>query len=215
VKKGLTELLNADAAYQHFITKNPLCNQFNSISMHDKKWELLELLDWIPDELLGISPTPNLNKSSGRNCAIFESSRRFAYSVLSNYKDKMHRDEFDTAVLKFSNQANEKLIERLGANEIRSIAKSVSKWCWNNYDPKNSPKTGILTFEQRSLTGKERQSIGAQHTNHEKREKTLARLQKSIKGLKASNIHPTQNLVAKRSALSLRTVKRYWNSLVD
>lgn len=215
VRKGLTGLLQADTGYQHFITKNPLCPKFRGIPVHNKKWELLELLDWIPDELTRDRPTSSQEQSSGRNCALFRSSRHFAYSVVATYKQNGRRSDFENAVCLFTSRANENLALPLGINEIRGIARSVSKWCWNSYDPSHPHHLGILTPEQKQLSGKERQAIGAHHTNKKKREETGTKLRTTIAEIKKSGDHPTQQRVSEKSSVSLRTVKRYWKELVE
>lgn len=215
VRNGLTELLGGDTGYQHFITKNPLCSQFRGIPVHNQKWELLELLDWIPDQVAKPFQARAQDNSMGRNSALFRSSRHFAYSIVDAFRQKGQRDGFDNEVLKYALSANENLSAPLPINEIRGLAKSVSKWCWSSYDPSQPRQLGILTPEQKQLSGKERQSIGASHTNAQKREKTRDKLTKAIVLIKKSGKHPTQQRVSDHSGLSLRTVKRYWNELVD
>ncbi|NNC22869.1 hypothetical protein HKX42_03300 [Salinisphaera sp. USBA-960] len=215
VKRGLTGLLGADIGYQHFITKNPLSPQFNGIPIHDKKWELLELLDWIPDELTK-ARTPTTSESAlGRNSALFRSSRHFAYSIVGGYKERGQRDGFEDAVFQFAYRANQLFSDPLGEKEVRAITKSISKWSWNSYDPSRPYRLGILTPEQKQFSGTERQAIGAHHTNSKRREESGSKLQAAIDSVKESADNPTQKRVAEKSGLSLRTVKRYWAQLVD
>ena len=102
----------------------------------------------------------------------------------------------------------------LSLQEIRQIAKSVSKWTWNKYVPGSGEKLNrgavssqVNNWDQLSLL--EQQQVAAK-TNIKQKAKTLETLTFTLNKLGGT---ATQKQVSEASGKSLKTVKRYWNLL--
>jgi hypothetical protein len=127
VDKGLTELLGADPGYGKLISKNPLSNKWEVYVWHDRAWGLTELLDYIPDKIKARKPRPKEAIGLGRNCAVFEESRHYSYSEWRRQKFSDPARLLD-AVYDFSMNINAGFTVPMMDQEVKCIARSVSRW---------------------------------------------------------------------------------------
>jgi hypothetical protein len=127
--------LDADPGYVGLICKNPLHN-----SWHVSVWErALYDLPWIAD-YLDLKPYRDRRKrlppiGLGRNCTIFELTRRWAYK--ERRKANLYTCEcyFIEAVICYAVKKNECFTVPLPYSEIKATGKSVGRWTWRNMSP--------------------------------------------------------------------------------
>jgi hypothetical protein len=127
----LRELFNADVGYSGLISKNPMHEQWRTYSIRKSPYSLNELsskldIDWneakkVPkqDEAVGL----------GRNCYIFHTARHWAYVEIRKYRGKAY-NVWLQGVIDHCLKLNEGMTESMEYNEIKGIAKSISRYCW-------------------------------------------------------------------------------------
>ena len=127
----LRELFNADMGYSGLISKNPIHEQWRTYSIRKSPYSLNELsskldIDWneakkVPkqDEAVGL----------GRNCYVFHTARHWAYVEIRKYRGKTYSNWLE-AVIEHCLKLNDGITEPMQYNEIKGIAKSISRYCW-------------------------------------------------------------------------------------
>ena len=65
----------------------------------------------------------------GRNCYIFHTARFWAYKEVREYRGKTYNNWLQ-AVIDHCLKINEGITEPMQYNEIKGIAKSISRYCW-------------------------------------------------------------------------------------
>jgi hypothetical protein len=127
VDKGLTQVLGADPGYGKLLSKNPLSPQWAVWEWHCRAWGLTELLDYIPASIKKWVPKPNEVVGLGRNCTVFDKSRVYAYSEWrrQGYEDPAR---LFNSVYSYSMNINNTFSSPMIDNEVRCIARSISKW---------------------------------------------------------------------------------------
>jgi hypothetical protein len=131
VDRGLTILLNADPSYSKLIAKNPLIDHFDVTVWHEKEYGLLELLEYIPKNILKTRIKTKDEIGLGRNCTIFDKSRKFAYQIWRNQGFIDDNRLFDK-VYEFSMNLNNEFLTPLGGREVKSITRSICRWTAKN-----------------------------------------------------------------------------------
>ncbi|MGY4674304.1 glycosyltransferase [Ursidibacter arcticus] len=133
IQQAYTEICKGDKAYINLIVKNPnhscwLTTQFN----YKYAYTLDELADYI------VLPKAIVKKQAiaeGRNCWLFDTVRKWAYrEVLFYKKNNATENDFFNVVLNRLDSLN--IFENappLLFNEIKAIAKSISKWTWRHF----------------------------------------------------------------------------------
>ena len=132
VDRGLTVLLGADPGYGKLIAKNPLSTRWFGHIWHEHLWGLKELLAYIPRTILSRKRRAKEEVGLGRNCMTFEKARHFAYSEwrrlgFADY-DRLFANVYSMA-LDFNTNFN----PPMQSQEVKSIARSVSKWTARNH----------------------------------------------------------------------------------
>ena len=131
ILKRLQQLLDADLGYSGLITKNPLSSEWRAYTLRSKPYTLSELarnldLNWKEanqpikqDEAIGL----------GRNCYIFHTARHWAYKEVRKYRGNIYNNWFE-CVRKHCEALNQGVTDPLSYNEVKGIAKSISRYCW-------------------------------------------------------------------------------------
>lgn len=145
--------------------------------------------------------------SVGRNCALFVSLSRWAKRHKAIYASALGQIDFRTAVEQQARAFNAQFTNPLGESEIRSTVKSVSNYVWNRWQGR--PNLGIMNLCT-SLPLEVKQSLSAKRTNELKVEKSVSKILCAAREL-GSQV--TQQAVAKRAGVSLRTVATYLKSI--
>ncbi|MBF0809382.1 hypothetical protein E4U03_12325 [Rothia nasimurium] len=140
VEQGLTDVLGGDIGYGGRITKNPIHRA------HMPLWGDVEALYGLRDLAkalgdIGALPEPHrsaqtvLGSAVGRNVALFNLTRQWAYRARLRYTDYA---EWAETVYAFASMKNVSVIADefsrgpMSENEVAQIAKSIAGWVWRN-----------------------------------------------------------------------------------
>jgi hypothetical protein len=122
VDRGLTRLLEADPGYGKLICKNPLSERWTVYVWHGRAWTLTELLDFIPENIRRWKTAGRDVSGLGRNCAVFDKARFFAYAEWKRmgfeYAGRLYDSVFSHA-MNLNLAFNTPMLDR----EVRCIAK--------------------------------------------------------------------------------------------
>lgn len=132
VTEGLRRSVDGDKAYSGLITKNPEHEAWQSHWITDQLYTLDELKFWL--EETGFMPPESWKKTRrknpvglGRNCALFESARTWAYrEIRHHFGDPAG---LGRAIQTTAQALNQELFATpLPAGEVDQIARSIHKW---------------------------------------------------------------------------------------
>ncbi|STP00274.1 replication initiation protein [Haemophilus parainfluenzae] len=152
IQQEYTRLLKGDPLYVGLIAKNPLNENWLTWNLqHFHAYDLTELSDYIQIPKT-ISKRDAIGE--GRNCFLFDSVRKIAYREVLFYKSNgATESEFFNFILNKVENANSFLKSPpLEFNELKNIAKSISKWTWKNFS------TEIFSEIQRKRNSKNKLS---------------------------------------------------------
>ena len=127
----LRELFNADVGYSGLISKNPMHEQWHTYSIRKKPYSLNELSSKLDISWLDVKKAPKQDEAVGlgRNCYIFHTARHWAYVEIRKYRGKTY-SVWLQCVIDHCLKLNESILEPMQYNEIKGIAKSISRYCW-------------------------------------------------------------------------------------
>jgi hypothetical protein len=127
VDQGLTCLLEADPGYGKLIAKNPLSERWIVYIWHGLAWGLTELLEYIPERIKGQKRRSQDVIGLGRNCTVFDLAREYAYREWRrlHFRDA---DRLFEVVYDYGMNINQTFRVPMLAQEVRSIARSISRW---------------------------------------------------------------------------------------
>ncbi len=127
VQAGLADMLGADVGYSHLITKNPFHKDWRVTFWSTEAYTLDYLADFVelPKKLTKKQETIGL----GRNCALFDTVRKWAYKAIREHRGSTYSTWLDR-VIKECESVNSAFSERLPYSEIKATAKSIAKYCW-------------------------------------------------------------------------------------
>lgn len=148
IQQAYTKALNADPNFAGLLTKNPNSEKWRVSQFATEPYTLAYLADFVelPKKILKREAT-----GEGRNCYLFDSVRRFAYSEVMFYKNNGAKlDDFNRVILAKLEKLN--IFENapsLNFNELKAIAKSVSKWVWRNFTTSKFSQIQTKRIEKR------------------------------------------------------------------
>lgn len=133
IQHAYTKILKGDPLYTGMITKNPLCDYWKVWNInHFYPYDLCELADYVD-----LPKTINKREAigEGRNCFLFDAVRKFAYKeVLFYKKNNATESDFYNLILDKLQKSNVFTNSLpLEFNELKNLAKSISKWTWLNF----------------------------------------------------------------------------------
>lgn len=221
IEMGLRDVLKGDKGYTGLIVKNPLRSDFWRVwTPRSDLYSLDELFDYCPSTCKASAATSVT--VAGRNCDLFDRLRRFAYKRVLEARKTGSANSWLATITAAALSMNEYPIP-LSFNEIASIARSVSKWTWTNYeriDSKNRGVMGLGNARRREddvrLTDteiKQRQKAGAEYVNNARKADTEAAIKKAIGQLRLDGKRITKASVAKLSGVHRNTLSRYYSDL--
>ncbi|WP_052356050.1 replication initiation protein [Castellaniella defragrans] len=150
IENTLTKALKADKNYSGLICKNPLNDYWLTFQVRAENYTLQEFEEYLDIES---QPTKKQNIQEaiglGRNCAVFDLLRSWAYTNFCHYSTQ---DNFFQACIQQASSYNQ-FTTPLSLNEIKAIAKSVSKWVWKNFDIEIREKKFISLQSYRGKLG--------------------------------------------------------------
>ena len=211
IERGLSDLLSADVGYVGLITKNPLHEDWNAFSPRIDAYDLDELAEYV--DLTLPKPIKRELDGLGRNNRLFDELRFWSYKQVSSAKEEMNYNQWCDVILGRAEKMN--TFERpLSFPEIKSAAKSVSRWSWEKYTGKGDSKDRGVCSKQISLWGdtidlSDCQRIGQQHTSKKRIESTERRITSAVKTLITNGERVSIRSVAKLTKLSKTTIQKY------
>lgn len=158
VTEGLRRSVDGDAGYSGLLTKNPEHDDWAAYWFTDHLYSLDELATHLQDT--GDLPAPSWARTRrknpiglGRNCAIFESARIWAYREARRIRQRHEwptlddsndlRSVVETSVA----DLNTGYSEQLPLSETRAISTSIHKWITTRFDGwKDSRTVSEATF---------------------------------------------------------------------
>ena len=101
------------------------------IALEKKPYTLTELSSKLDIDWQEAKKTPQQHEAIGlgRNCYIFHTARHWAYVEIRKYRGKTYNIWLQ-AVIDHCLKLNEGITEPMQYNEIKGIAKSISRYCW-------------------------------------------------------------------------------------
>lgn len=131
VTEGLRRSVDGDKSYSGLMTKNPEHDHWNASWWSNELYTLPQLDEHLTSH--GLMPPPSWRRTRrknpvglGRNCAIFETARTWAYRELRHHFGDSHG--FFNAISWHVSELNAEFNEPLPANEAHQIATSIHKW---------------------------------------------------------------------------------------
>lgn len=138
IETAIGARLGADVGYSGLIAKNPFNRAWRTLTWRANPYTLDELA-----ECLGELPTLHDMRQRpaqetaglGRNCYVFETVRRRAYSLVREFWRPSGEKYFFAAILEQCRAVNSEFAEPLPDKEARIIARSISRWVWRRFTP--------------------------------------------------------------------------------
>ncbi|MDP0344782.1 replication initiation protein [Glaesserella parasuis] len=162
IQQAYTKALQGDPLYAGMIAKNPLHHYWKTWNNnHFYAYDLYELAEYVelPKQL-----TKREAIGEGRNCWLFDAVRKFAYKEVLFYKaNEANEKDFYNVILNRLEKLNTFALP-LDFNELKAIAKSISKWTWAHFS--------VERFSEiQSARGKIGGKIGGKISGAKKQEK--------------------------------------------
>ena len=131
VEYSLRKELKADEGFSGLIIKNPLNDNWNTYEIEKNLWDLGDLADYLtlPKKL----PKKAQLIGLGRNCTLFELTRKFAYAQITLFRTSSTKEQFHQCIMGYVQTQNTSFSQPLQFNECKSISRSISNWTWKNY----------------------------------------------------------------------------------
>lgn len=137
IEHALTIKIAADRGYVGLVCKNPLHPAWHARVVRAHPYDLTELSSWVDlAPYSGRRPAIVADGPLGRNCAVFDGLRTWAYRAIRQYKAGS-RDAWNAAVLSHAEGLNS-YMPPLPNSEVRATARSVAKFCWQTFDIESS-----------------------------------------------------------------------------
>ena len=135
IHRTLQHVLDADANYSGLICKNPLNDRWRTNTLRHTPYSLDELANKLEIDWKQISKPIKQDEAVGlgRNCYIFHKARHWSYVAIRKHRGATYNTWLQS-VLDHCLKLNEGITDPLGYNEVRGIAKSISRYCWKR-DP--------------------------------------------------------------------------------
>lgn len=139
IERAMTTRLGADRGYAGLITKNPLHPRWRVWDIHEQSYTLGELAEYLDlravRRVANNSVTPSEAHGLGRNCALFDAGRAWAYSAVRDHWGPNGQDRWHKAVLAHLAGINNQFQVPLPISEVKVTAKSIAKWTWRRITP--------------------------------------------------------------------------------
>lgn len=133
---ALTEKLEADPGYAGLLCKNPLHPSWDVSTFQSSAYTLgwlAEYVDLTPftDKRIHLPPV-----GLGRNCTIFDVTRRWAYRQRRSPQGWLSMAFFIDAVTEYASGYNVQnfTLNPLPWAEVKATGKSIGRWTWENMD---------------------------------------------------------------------------------
>ncbi|EIR4307166.1 replication initiation protein [Salmonella enterica] len=156
VIEGLTERLGADPCYTGKITKNPLNPRWRTFWNEQPRFELNYLCEFIDTNKRVKKEVRKSIVAEGRNTALFDSLRFYAYSIIFKYQKNDDFCGFMSALEEEAENINDSFEDQLGFKEINHTIRSISSWVWGTFDSDAFSDIQKARREKRTIKQKEK-----------------------------------------------------------
>lgn len=131
VYNALRLALDADVGYSGLITKNALHTHWRSHTLREKPYTLDQLSERLDLTQKQINKEVKIDEAVGlgRNCCVFNIVRHWSYIEVRQYRSKTF-NQWLQAVIDRCSSINIQFSEPMTHNEVKCIAKSISRWTW-------------------------------------------------------------------------------------
>lgn len=219
--KYFTNQLSGDENYTGYIAKNYLNEaDFEYIELEHKAYNINDLYKHVKNNVIYNNLFPEeqkVNKKAklkvnnnyadlGRNCALFENARLYAYSLV---KEDLEEKTFKMNLLINLKELNNNYINKLNDSEVRKIWRSINKYCLKNKEKIKTSFKGKKLDLGEDMSIREKEQAGAAYTANIKREKTKLEIKKAIIEMKEQGIKININSVAKYTKKQTKTIRNY------
>ena len=199
--------LGADLGYVGLLTKNPVDRDWQVYHINQRPFELDELADYI--DLETKPRAANEVSGLGRNCAMFDTVRWWAYKAIRAHLNGGY-DIWYAEVLKVAVNANGAFLEPLPYSEVKATAKSVARWVWRNH-----AEAHAKFIERQSIKGKAgaaaANAVGACSTGGKARSATYSDIRQEALKLHVMGLSVTK--IANQLGISRPSVYAYLKSV--
>ena len=201
IQNAMTERLDADRAFTHTLTKNPMHPRWRLLTF-PASYDLDDFLEYV-DLTKHVITLPHKVEIRGRNDHLFHTLRYWSYIAVHRHGNV---EDWHAVVLAEAETINATFATPLPHTEVRDTAKSVSGWVWKNRSNLGS-RVKVLEFTDESA--KERMSLGAQYTNAKRSENAIEQLRAAHGRLIQRGENPTPLRLSAESRLNIKTVRKY------
>lgn len=203
IERGLIYKFNSDKNFSGLISKNPNNPYWDTVIYREEFYELFELADCVD---LTIKKEYSLKEEYGfsRNCAIFDIVRKWAYKACWDF-GKI--DSFEKEVFRQCEEVNGHFLNPLFSPELKSIAKSISKYCFNVI--KKQSAEDRKRFIERTHSSELQSERGKLKSGHFKCDRN------AVLAAWNSGEYKNKTALAKAFNISRMTVFNYLNSIDD
>ncbi|CAH6793927.1 PriCT_1 domain-containing protein [Vibrio chagasii] len=210
IYRALALRLEADLSYSGPVAKTPFHPWWQTTELHRSVYELNELADSVELETTRPWLRQDIDASYSRNCTLFEHTRRYAYDIVDEEREKGSYSNFKRRVESFAHYKNTDTADKppLQCSEVLALVKSVSRWTWDKYCARSDCQRGVMGLDS-GLSLQERQRRAARRTHNIRRTKTTRRIIRACQVLLRKNQELTIGLVARNANLCRQTVSRY------
>lgn len=156
VIEGLTERLGADPCYTGKITKNPLNPRWRTFWNEQPRFELNYLCEFIDTNKRVKKEVRKSIVAEGRNTALFDNLRFYAYSIIFKYQKNDDFCGFMSALEEEAENINDSFEDQLCFKEINHTIRSISSWVWGNFDSDTFSDIQKARREKRTIKQKEK-----------------------------------------------------------
>ena len=156
VIEGLTERLGADPCYTGKITKNPLNPRWRTFWNEQPRFELNYLCEFIDTNKRVKKEVRKSIVAEGRNTALFDTLRFYAYSIIFKYQKNDDFCGFMSALQEEAENINDSFEDQLGFKEINHTIRSISSWVWGTFDSDTFSDIQKARREKRTIKQKEK-----------------------------------------------------------
>lgn len=157
---GLTDRLGADPCYTGKITKNPLNPQWRTFWNNTEPYELNFLREFIEEKRLPTKTIIRRTAAEGRNCALFDLLRLYAYGVVFKYQKAEDYTGFMSDLEERATLINNDFDAPLCWKEIWHTIKSITDWTWFNFDHERFSEIQSIRGSKPKKKGRKQAEIG-------------------------------------------------------
>lgn len=209
---GLGSMLNADPDYCGLLVQTPFHPRWMTLQTN-ARFDLQTLAAHIPSNLL--KPRRQIGQhwldASSRNCHLFDAIRRSAYCDVRHFGSQAEFYEHVLSLCRVQNIYPSPLRE----SEIRSTARSISKWTWRRRDrfveSKRRGAMHLAPLAQDQCHGsaiKLRQALGAKYARAQRTGRIDSAIERAVEDLGQAGKPITVSALIKLTKVSRSTIYR-------